>query len=270
MYCPKCGKENDEDALFCKKCGFPLDENPENYNEPVNTKYKKGKNKTKIKNKTKTKTKYKNNNEKVKGKMSFFQSFIMFFFIVLSICALAAAAFLGYYIYQNQNIVVPDVTGYSYESAVRTLQDNKLQAEKIEVTVEDEEQVGQVLKQNKKAGSKVMENTVIKLTVGILDTKITVPSLTGLTLDEALNILNENNIKYEIKYETSDKKPNTILNQNIKSGKKIENTQTLTITVSKPEEKPQTPEDNQTDTEPDDEQPTQNEDQTENPQNTNN
>lgn len=235
MYCPKCGMENDEDALFCKKCGFPLDENPENYNEQPNqkTKNKKTKNKTKTKTKNKTKIKYKDNNEKQKGKMSFFQSFMMFFFILLSICALGAAAALGYYIYQNRNIVVPDVTGYTYESAERTLKDNKLQAQKIEKLTDNKDEVGIVLNQNKKSGSKIMENTVIKLTVGVLDTKITVPKVTGLTLDTALKLLNESNIKYEIKYETSDENNDTVLSQSIKAGKKIENTETLIITVSK-------------------------------------
>ena len=130
MTCPKCGMENDEDAFFCKRCGFPLDEEVENYNQNNNsrTKPKRGKTKTKNKSKVKTKVKYKDNNEKQKGKMSFFQSFMMFFFILLSICALGAAGFLGYYIYQNSNIEVPDVIGYSYEDAERTLKEaiNKL------------------------------------------------------------------------------------------------------------------------------------------------
>ena len=121
--------------------------------------------------------------------MSFFQSFMMFFFILLSICALGAAAFLGYYIYQNSNIVVPDVTGYTYEQAERILKESNLQAQKVEKTVTDEDEVGVVIKQNKKSGSKVMENTVIKLTVGVLDTRVTVPDVEGLTLDEALDLI---------------------------------------------------------------------------------
>lgn len=244
LYCPKCGEENDEDSLFCKKCGFPLDEDPNNYNENTsnsNHKQKRGKNKTKYKTKNKTKVKYKNNNDKQKGKMSFFQSFMMFFFILLSICALSAAALLGYYIYQNSNITVPDVTGYTYDEAKQILKDDKLQAEKIEKVTDNEDEIGVVISQNKKEGSKVMENTVIKLTVGVKDTKVTVPDVEGLTLDEALTLLNKNNIKYEIKYETSDEEENIILNQSVKPNKKIENTETVTITVSKKEDTPEEP-----------------------------
>lgn len=246
-YCPKCGIENDEDSLFCKKCGFPLDEEPENYNQKEDKKVKQKRGKTKTKKskiKNKTKVKYKDQgNDKQRGKMSFFQSFMMFFFILLSICALGAAGFLGYYIYQNSNIVVPDVEGYTYEQAERVLGESNLQAEKVEKTVTDEDEVGVVIEQNKKSGSKVMENTVIRLTVGVLDTRVTVPDVEGLTLDEALDLLNENNVKYEIVYETSDKENNIVLDQSIRANKKIENTETVTITVSRNEE-PQTSQSN--------------------------
>ena len=230
--CPKCEVANDEDALFCKRCGFPLDENPKNYGESKKAKQKRRKTKTKTK--VKTKIKYKDKNDKQKGKMSFFQSFMMFFFIMLSICALGLAAFLGYYIYQNSNIEVPNVLGYSYEDAKMTLKNSKLQTEIAEITVTDEDEVGVVIKQNKKPGSKVMENTIIKLTVGVLDTKVTVPNVIGLKLDDAITLLNKNKIKYEIKYESSEE-DNIVLKQSIKSGKKIENTETVIITVSKKE-----------------------------------
>ena len=234
IYCPKCGKENDEDSFFCKKCGFPLDEKVETYNIENKQKPKQKRSKTKTKNKTKTKVKYVDRNEKQKGKMSFFQSFMMFFFILLSICALSAAAFLGYYIYQNNNIVVPNLEDCTYETAEKILKESKLQAEKIEQPVTDKDEVGIVIKQSKKSGSKVMENTVIKLTVGVLDTKVTVPNITNLKLEDALILLNKNKIKYEIIYEDDDE-DNIVLKQSIKAGKKIENTQTVIITVSKKE-----------------------------------
>lgn len=244
--CPKCGIENDEDSFFCKRCGFPLDEEPKNYTQNSKTKVKKrkGKNKVKNKSKVKTKIKYKDNNEKQKGKMSFFQSFMMFFFILLSISALTIAAFLGYYIYQNQNIVVPDVIGYTYEDAKNTLKNSKLQAEMTEVLVTDEKDVGVVIKQNKKAGSKVTENTIIKLTVGVLDTKVIVPNVKGLSLKEAETLLNKNKVKYEIIYEEGEEE-NIVLKQSIKAGKKIENTEKVIITVSKKEENQDVKEENE-------------------------
>ena len=241
MNCPKCGMKNDYDSFFCIWCGITLDQEDENYHQKIHLKPKHILCKTKTKSRTKTKIKYKNNNDKQKGKMSFFQSFMMFFFILLSIAALGAAAFLGYYIYQNQNIVVPDVEGYTYEDAEDLLKESKLQAQMTEKLVTDENEVGVVVKQNKKAGSKVMENTIIKLTVGVLDTKVTMPDVEGLTLDNAITLLNKNKIKYEIEYETSDEE-NIVLKQSVKAGKKIENTEIVVITVSKKEENVNLPE----------------------------
>ena len=73
MHCPKCGALNENDAIFCKHCGLPLEEN--SFKEKINqesmndNKSKKqevnrttGKTK-KPKNKNKTKHKTKNNNK---------------------------------------------------------------------------------------------------------------------------------------------------------------------------------------------------------------
>ncbi len=229
MYCPKCGTENDEESFFCKKCGFPLDEKPENFEK---VKYKKGK--TKVKTRKKTKVKYIDRN-KEKGKMNLFQKFMMLFFILLSLSALGLAGFLGYYIYTNQNIIVPSVTGYSYEKACEILKNKKLQCVKVEKIVTEDNDV--VINQSKKSGSKVMENTIIKLTVGVLDTSVLVPNLIDLNLNEAVSILNKSNIKYKLVYSASDKDNDVVINQSIKKGKKIKLTDTLIITVSKNDDK---------------------------------
>lgn len=234
-YCPECGNENEEDAIFCKICGFRFIEIDENRKQPTNTKTKvktKG-GRTKVKrvgSKNKTKVKYEKS--KPERRMSFFQKIMMFFFIVLCIGLLGVCGYMGYYIYNTNNIEVPSVVGYDYDDASRTLKDASLNVLKVETPVTSKDEVGIVLKQSKKSGSKVSERTVIKLTVGVLDNHVTVPKVEGMSLSEGLSLMNENHVKYKIIYETSDK-DGIILKQSIAGGKKILNTDLVTLTVSK-------------------------------------
>ena len=111
-----------------------------------------------------------------------------------------------------------------------------LNASKIEVVTEDESEVGIVLKQKKRGGAKASENTVIELSIGVLDTTVEVPDVEGKTLEEALELCTEQGITYQIVYEESEETPNTVLKQSIRKGKKIENTEVLVLTVSKEKE----------------------------------
>lgn len=55
-----------------------------------------------------------------------------------------------------------------------------------------------------------------------------------MTLEEATSTLNKNDISYRIEYEeTNDEENNTIIKQSIRAGKKIENTEIITITVAR-------------------------------------
>ena len=91
-----------------------------------------------------------------------------------------------------------------------------------------------IIKQSKQAGSKTHENTVITLTVGVLDNHVTVPNVVGMNLEEATSTLNENNITYRIEYKkTNAEDDNIVISQSVKANKKIENTEIVTITVAK-------------------------------------
>ena len=82
--------------------------------------------------------------------------------------------------------------------------------------------------------SKTHENTVITLTVGVLDNHVTVPNVVGMNLEEATSTLNENNITYRIEYKkTNAEDDNIVISQSVKANKKIENTEIVTITVAK-------------------------------------
>ena len=240
IICPNCKTENDDDAKFCKNCGYYFLEgnNKQDNNKKENKKKDKVKHKTKTKNKTKVKKEKvktpKNKQYNDKPKSSIFTKILLLFFILLSIGLLVIASILGYHYYEENNIEVPNVIGYSYEKATVILDTANLSYEMKEIETTNQDEVGIVIKQSKKAGSKTHENAVITLTVGVLDNHITVPNVIDMSLEESTSNLNKNNISYRIEYEeTTDEENNTVIKQSIKAGKKIENTEIITITVAR-------------------------------------
>ena len=252
MYCKKCGTLNEKDALFCKKCGTSLvleyeDDNYQNLDKNEHkqkeSKQSRPKSKTKVKNKVKKVKekphKQKNNRNKnnvvVEKKMGLFSKIFMFLLILLVIVLMIVCGGLGYKIYTDANIEVPNVVSMSYDEAYKTLKDKSLNVEKIEQKVDDDSKVGVVLTQSKKASKKVSKNTIIKVTVGVLDdTVTTMINVVGMNIDKAKNTLNHKNILYKISYEDIDSgEDNIVLKQSISPNSKIKNGQTVTLVISR-------------------------------------
>ncbi len=263
MYCKKCGIRNEDDALFCKKCGASLIEEykDDNYSSNDNKKDKtkrtnksKPKTKVKIKNKVK-KVKEKNNSGRkgnqvvVERKMGIFSKIFMFLLIVIVFFLIVICGGLGYKIYSDENIEVPDVTNMTYKDAYSVLKSKDLNVFKQEKNVTDESKDGIVLSQSKKTPKKVSKNTVIKLTVGVFkEEKISMINVVGMNIDEAKNSLNHKNILYTILYKEVDSgKDGVVLSQSIRANTKISVRQKVSIVVSKLIEKNDETSDNGTD-----------------------
>ena len=154
IICPNCKTENDEDAKFCKNCGYYfLDKNSNNQdNNKKEHKKNRVKHKTKTKNKTKIKKekapRYKQSNDKRKS--SIFTKILLLFFIILSIGLLVIASILGYHYYQENNIEVPNVTGYTYEEATAILNSTNLNYEMKEQETTNQDEVDIVIKLTQK------------------------------------------------------------------------------------------------------------------------
>ena len=271
MICKTCGFDNDKNALFCRKCHANLVEayledydNKKNYNfendnyndyengqkqeeERNRNSDNNGKNtKTKTKNKTKTKTKTKEkekikrdkkkaNKDTIYKEKTPFGTKVLIILMTLMILGLAAAiAFIGYKYYEkNYNIEVPNLKGLTYEQAEVKLAKKDLNISKKEIKVDNEKDVGKVLKQSKKEGSKVKQGTIIKVSVGVLNNIYKMPNLVGLSVDEAIKELDKDNIKYNIIYESSDEDENIVIEQSVHKYTEIDKEKTITITVSK-------------------------------------
>lgn len=248
MYCKKCGIQNEADALFCKRCGSSL---IEEYKNEIDKKIKKEKKKTpkqKVKTKAKVKYKVKKVKEKTKNKkskdkvvvvkkMSFFSKVVMFLLIFMILFLLFVCGVLGYQLYTNENIEVPNIVEMTYDEAKSTLSNKKLNIERSDKVVDDESQVGIILEQSKNPGDKVSKNTVIKVVVGVLDSYISIPDVVGMNLDEAKNVLNHQSISFTISYqEVEDGEVNIVLKQNPKKNTKIERKEKVELVVSKKHE----------------------------------
>ena len=230
--CPNCYTENEEDAIYCKKCASLLNED-KNSNKDKEKKHVKKDKTVKKKIKTKYKTKIvKDKGSKEKPKSSFFSKFLVFILLIIVIALAGIASVFAYHYYQENNIGVPSVVGYSYEEATAILGEAKLSYQQKEELTTDESEVGVVIKQSKRAGSKTHENTVITLTVGVLDSRVEVPDVRGMMLEDAINTLNHAGISYQLVYKESNKDENVILKQSIRPGKEIDNSESVTLTVS--------------------------------------
>ena len=230
--CPNCYTENEEDAIYCKKCASLLNED-KNSNKDKEKKHVKKDKTVKKKVKTKYKTKVvKDKGSSEKQKSSFFSKFLVFILLIIVIALAGIASVFAYHYYQENNIEVPSVVGYSYEEATAILGEAKLSYQQKEELTTDESEVGAVIKQSKRAGSKTHENAVITLTVGVLDSRVEVPDVRGMMLEDAINTLNHAGISYQLVYKESNKDENVILKQSIRPGKEIDNSESVTLTVS--------------------------------------
>lgn len=235
--CNYCHCENDDDALFCKKCAASFIEEVDKHKTNKKGKVKKRKSK-----KAKTKIKYRTKKVEEKRKSDlrqshFFSHLAIFLLLIFILLLLAILSFFGYHYYKENNISVPDVVGYSYEEAISILTEANLDYQQKNILTKDDDEVGVVLKQNKRSGRKVKANTVITLTVGILDSRVEVPDVLGLSLEEASFLLNQTGIAYQVIYQESKKEPNTVIKQSIAAGKVVDATESITLTVSTSSEK---------------------------------
>lgn len=245
MYCKNCGISNDENAIFCNQCGHPLNDDVPDKKKDKKIKNKKVKNKKKIKKITKVKYKKAKNKE---YKSNPIKNFILFILILLIMIMLGIIGVMGYHTWNENNIQVPNVVGFTYEEAIEELSKNNLIATYKTKTVDDEEQNGVVLSQTPIANKKVRKHKKIKLTVGVLEEYLELQDFTTMDLDNTIMVLKSLKLNYKIKEKITDTyKNNTIISQNPKSGTKIKQDQTIELTVAKNVEKTPQDEDNNSD-----------------------
>ncbi|MFJ4538502.1 Stk1 family PASTA domain-containing Ser/Thr kinase [Streptomyces tibetensis] len=106
-----------------------------------------------------------------------------------------------------------------------------------------EQSKGKICSQNPDPEVKVDKGETISLVVSTGAPKVTVPSVTGLSLQEAKDKLEDAKYKFDVKTETrtSPEKPGTVLEQNPTTGEEVEKGSTITLIIAKEAEKSTVP-----------------------------
>jgi serine/threonine-protein kinase len=126
---------------------------------------------------------------------------------------------------------VPDVVGMNYGDAVQALNDVNLKATKHEVF--SQKPVGKVISQDPPAGEQVVEGTEIILEVSRGAKQVVVPSVLGMSEDDARTTLQQAGFEVSSTSAPSDSTPEGIVSdQSPDGGTQASKGSTVTITIS--------------------------------------
>jgi len=126
---------------------------------------------------------------------------------------------------------VPDVVGMNYGDAVQALNDVNLKATKREVF--SQKPVGKVISQDPPAGEEVVEGTEITLDVSRGAKQVVVPSVVGMSEDDARTTLQQAGFEVSSTSAPSDSTPEGIVSdQSPDGGTQASKGSTVTITIS--------------------------------------
>ncbi len=104
-----------------------------------------------------------------------------------------------------------------------------------EITEINDETVpmGSVISQDPESGTKVDENTVIRLTVSKGPSSFEIPDVVGKNKDEAESILNKKGLSVSVEYEKNDSVPeNEVVKQSVPAGTSVKRGDKIVLTIS--------------------------------------
>ncbi|MFF9406009.1 Stk1 family PASTA domain-containing Ser/Thr kinase [Streptomyces anandii] len=163
--------------------------------------------------------------------------------VVAGILVLVGAILLGKWAVSghgagNDTVAVPNFVGQTKNDARDSADNVGLKVTFTPKTC-DNQPKNHICSQDTQPREEVKKGTSIALTVSTGAPKVQVPSVTGLSLDDAKAKLQGDDYKFNVvtKYRESSEDPNTVLDQNPVNGKEVEKGTTVTLTVAKAVEK---------------------------------
>lgn len=134
----------------------------------------------------------------------------------------------------SDEIEVPDVTGMTQEKATTALENAGFKVE-VQEEASDSVEEGEVIRQSPSGGRKLAKDETVVIIVSTGEEDVTVPSLIGLTKEDAIAKLNSAGLKYNItSYEYSDDyESGYVIYQNYSSGEAVAPDTVINIKISK-------------------------------------
>ncbi len=153
--------------------------------------------------------------------------------LTLLVVAITTVMVLIPNITKSESLVVPDVTGYTVEDAIKTLQDAGFVIADEQLKVASEEiGAGKIVKTIPLAGVKRTKGTSVTLTVSTGDQKITIEDYTGKNVNEVKGMLEARGLHVLIEAKDTDKENPSeyeIIDQSTKSGEKLASGDYITL-----------------------------------------
>ncbi|MFF8394617.1 Stk1 family PASTA domain-containing Ser/Thr kinase [Streptomyces sp. NPDC016172] len=167
--------------------------------------------------------------------------------VVAGILVLVGAILIGRWAVSGNDaaddpVTVPNLVGQKLSDAKQLAVNSDLKLSTTEKPCESQSK-GNICEQNPAPNTEVKKYSTIEVVVSTGAPKVTVPSVTGLKVDEAKEKLagDKYEFKIETKPRTSPEEPGTVLEQNPTTGEEVEKGSTITLTVAKEAEKSTVP-----------------------------
>ncbi|MBC7268893.1 MAG: Stk1 family PASTA domain-containing Ser/Thr kinase [Streptomyces sp.] len=163
--------------------------------------------------------------------------------VVAAVLVLVGAILIGRWAFGdkgvgNDTVPVPNFVGQTQADAEKLATNSDLTLNVTEKPCENQSK-GNICDQDPASGTNVDKGSTVNVTVSTGAPKVAVPSVIGLSLDEATSKLEGDDYEFQIKTKSrvSSEEPDTVLEQDPTSGKEIEKGSTITLTVAKEAEK---------------------------------
>ncbi|MFF4087960.1 Stk1 family PASTA domain-containing Ser/Thr kinase [Streptomyces nigra] len=160
---------------------------------------------------------------------------------VAAVLVLVGAILIGKWVFDgntasNDSVAVPSLIGESRDSAKELLANVDLKLGEVKQDECENQPKGKICSQSPDSKEEVDKGSAVDVVVSTGAPKVTVPSVIGISLEDAREKLEGDDFQFTIKTETrevSAEEPGTVLDQDPQRGEEVEKGSTITLTVAK-------------------------------------